>query len=67
MLNTPYTNSTQQGQNRETVGGLLLGAFGTFAVLVFIECCTGALQVPSHFPDSLNCAIISFSECYIVV
>ena len=36
--NTPYTNSTQQGQNQETVGGLLLGAFGTFAVLVFTKC-----------------------------
>ena len=36
-------------------------------VLLFTECWTGALHVPSHFPESLNCAIISFSEYYIVV
>ena len=35
---TPYMSPTQQGQNRETVAGLLLGAFGMFAALVFIEC-----------------------------
>ena len=45
---TPYKNSTQQGRNRNILGGLDY-CFQHFATFMFIEYWTGAHQEQSHF------------------